>query len=319
MKKTLMTIVLAAMAAGCLPESDIASLSPFYAPDNLVTDDSLVGKWGLINNDDDKVVALWTFNKKGDEGYGLRVIVGEANYKFEVHHFEMEGTRFMDIAPMKETLEARNEDFAEKYYLPVHCLMKIAQTDPNLQLCNLDDDAVEEFLKTNPDLFDFKNIENRIVLTGSEKQIRQFPAVCVKEDLLDSPWTLIRLEPQYEEQDIVFDESLIGVWPFDNDVHVCDIKMMKENQTAYDMTFLDDDDKEARMYANLVCRNGVMLLAAFYDKSDLAQDQTYPFNLIPDVFFTILYSGGTLELEPLSYEDASALLAFGPDALPDTD
>jgi hypothetical protein len=251
--------------------------------------------------------------KETDEGYGLKVTCGEANYGFTAYCFELEGTQLMDIMPDIDTLTESSRGFVESYSVPVHCLMKVAQTEPNLQLCNVDDGAVEELLENTPDLFNVKSINDRVVLTGSEKEVQTFPALCVKENLFDSPWTLIRLEPQYAVEDIIYDETLIGVWPTKGD-EIWDIATL--DHTTYDMLWFDDDE-EVRLYGRLVRRNGVTLMTVFFDKSDLEPNEAYPYHLIPDGFYQIEIKDGGLKLEPVSYKDASALLTYGPDALSD--
>jgi hypothetical protein len=61
-------VILAVLVGGCLPESEISSLSPFYTSENRVTNDNLIGKWGVIDDDEDEIIALWTFKRRRTKG-----------------------------------------------------------------------------------------------------------------------------------------------------------------------------------------------------------------------------------------------------------
>jgi hypothetical protein len=194
------------------------------------------------------------------------------------------------------------------YFTPLHTFFVIEQTEPNLHISFLDTDKLEEMLKNDPNVLKHEFIERspnagdgipNFILTASPKEMQTFFSKHIQE-FLTEPGYLTRSQPIYTEEDISFDENLIGKWDEGS------VLIQKWGENAYKITSLDED--MPTVYANLVEKNNVKLLAVFVNEEDLTPTDGYPFHLTPELFFTYEISGSELNLESIDYEEASNLL-----------
>lgn len=286
--------LLAVLLGGCLP-----SLHPLYTDDTLIFEEKLLGKW--IEEDGD---VIWEFKKAGEQEYEMRVLDGKEG-RFEAHLIKLEDMMFLDIFPDDEMLEEM-QDFYKFHILPVHTFMKVEQIDPNLQLRMMNPEKVSDMLKDDPNLLKHEFVDDSIVLTASTKELQEFVTKYANtEDVFGDASDMTRLEPLYTDEDVVFDENLIGEWEGEDGQILDSIKM---GEKAYDMIFIEQDGTEHQFFANMVGRNGTTFLAVFFDKSELDPNDYSAFHLIPDRFLQIDQIKPKLLLRELDYEEVSEML-----------
>jgi len=253
---------------------------------------------------------IWEFRKAGEEEYEMRVFDGKEG-RFEAHLLKLEDTMFLDIFPDNEMLEEM-QDFYKFHILPVHTFMKVEQIEPNLQLRMMDPDKVSKMLEADPNLLrhEVRDDGSIIVLTAPTKQLQEFMVQHTNaEGIFGDAMELTRLQPLYTDQDLVFDENLIGEWEGENGEILDSIRM---GEKAYDMIFIDKDGAEHQFYANLVRRNGMTFMGIFFDKSELDPNDFYAFHLIPDLFVKIDQIEPKLLPRQMDYEEVSEMLKRGP-------
>lgn len=156
------SFVLAAMicvVVGCIP-----SLNPMYTADDLVFDEAILGQWR--QGDDD---ARWEFTKGDDTSYQLVITnkKGESG-KFVAHLADLEGNRFLDLAPDPEVLNA--DEFYKSVVLPVHTTFLVKQTEPALVLASPDYKWLQQQLGDEKIASKFGE---RQVFTASTKVLQQ--------------------------------------------------------------------------------------------------------------------------------------------------
>lgn len=118
------------------------------------------------------------------------------------------------------------------------------------------------------------------------------------------------IEPIYTDEELIFEEKLTGQWMGIDGV-VLDLIQMEE-EMAYDVIAVDEDDEERQYFAHLVNLEGMMFLGMFRDKSLLQQKDSQGFHVVPDVFWKVEQIEPNLLLQELGYEEVSEMLKRGP-------
>ncbi len=288
--------LLAVMLGGCV----LSSLHPLYTDEELIFEEKLIGKWSGENN-------LWEFRAGEPNTYQMRIFDGQEG-RFVAHLVKLGDMLFLDIFPDSETL-GEPQAFYGFHLLPTHTFMKVEQIEPKLQLRAMDYDKVSEILKEDPNLLKHEVVEDRIVLTASTEQLQKFIVEYAGEDgvFADEATELTRRQPLYTDEDLIFDESLTGVWEGKDGETLDSIKM---GEKAYDMIFADEDDGEecqCQFFANLVELKGMTFLALFFDKSSMENKDSYRLHLIPDCLVLVDQVEPQLRLQLMDYEEVSEL------------
>ena len=117
------------------------------------------------------------------------------------------------------------------------------------------------------------------------------------------------MEPIYTDEELIFEEKLTGRWMGIDGV-VLDLIQMEE-EMAYDVIAVDEDDEERQYFAHLVNLEGMMFLGMFRDKSLLHQKDAQGFHVVPDVFWKVEQIEPKLLLQELGYEEVSEMLKRG--------
>lgn len=299
-KKTVFYL-LVVLLGGCLP-----SLHQLYTDETLVFEEALLGKWRADEED------IWQFRKAGEKEYGLRIYnLGKECGRFEAHLVKIKGMLFLDLYPDSEHIDDL-DDFYALHLLAVHTFMKVDRINPNLQLRMIDYDEVEDILADDPDALKHEVVDERIVLTTTTEQLQEFVIAHVDTIFGDAndAINMIRLEPLYTDDNLVFDPNLIGQWE-GKDGEILDSK--KTGEKAYDLILVEEDGTNYQFYANLVRLNGRKFLAVFSDMSELNPNEpyAYAFHLIPDEFLEIEQTEQELRLRIFDYDEISQLSKNG--------
>lgn len=298
--KKVVFYLLAVMLGGCLP----VSLHPLYTDEELIFEEKLIGKW----SDEDNV---WEFREAGEQGYEMRIFDGKKG-QFKAHLVKLGDMMFLDIFPDEPHLE-QESDFYKWHILPAHTFMKVDRIEPNLPLRGMDYEKVSKMLEEDPNLLKHEVVDDRIVLTASTKQLQEFIIQYANvEGVFGDPMEFTRLEPLYTDEDIVFDEKLIGEWE-GKDGEILDFIRLNEN--AYDVIFIDKEGDEYQFFANLVKLEGLTFLAVFVDKTSVEEKSSYGLHLIPDFFGLVKQIEPELRVRQMDYEEVREMLKNGPSSL----
>jgi len=160
-KLVLLTSIIA--ISGCVP-----SLRGIANKKNTIYDEGLTGKW--VNKEGDNT---WIFAKQNKNEYKLQILE-EDNKKstFVAKLVKLDKIRFLDIFPGE--LKSNDIDYYKMHLLPVHTFVLTERTGDKLKLSLMDPGGTEELLKKNPKLIKHENVDDRLVLTASEKQLIEF-------------------------------------------------------------------------------------------------------------------------------------------------
>jgi len=291
--------LLATMLGGCV----LPSLHPLYTDEDLIFQEKLIGKW--LEVEDNKI---WEFKAAGGESYKLRVFDGKEG-RFEAHLVKLEDMLFLDLFPDDPHLEQC--DFYKDHLLPVHTFMKVDQIDPNLQLRTMNPEP--EPLKEDPNLLKCEHVGDCLVLTAPTEELQQFVIEYANaEGVFGDKMTFTRLEPLYTDEDLIFDENLLGEWQGENG-EIVDIIRMGEK--AYDIILIDKGDTEHQFTAHLAKLKRMMLMGVFFGQPQLDPNDPYKFYLIPDFLVKIEHKDSTVRFETLEYNEVVEMLRNDPNLL----
>lgn len=301
-KKVVFCLLAVVVLGGCFPL--LSSLHPLYTDDTIVFEERLVGKWA----DGD---VIWQFNRDGENAYKLRIV--DDNSKegyFNAHLVQLENMLFLDVFPDGKTLEDV-QTFYAIHLFPMHTFIKVEQTEPNLVLRMMDVDKVYEVLKNDPNLLKHEVTENDdLVLTAATQDLQKFVVEYANtEGVFGDERVLSRHQPLYTNENVIFDEHLLGEWQSENgDI----LNSIRTGEKSYDIIFLDGSsdigNTELRFTANLVKLNGSMLLAVFFGSHCLEKADPCSLNLIPDYFVLVEQIEPKLLLREVDYEDVAGML-----------
>ena len=288
--------------SGCF----LQSLHPLYTDKELIFEEKLIGKWSEDEGN------LWEFREGEGKAYKMRVFDGKEAW-FIAHLVELEDMMFLDVYPDGETLEDM-QDFYRMHLLPVHTFLKVDQIEPKLQLRTLDYEKVSDMLEEDPNLLKHEAVNDGIVLTAPTKQLQEFILKYAnEEDVFGEPMELTRRQPLYTDQDLIFDENLIGQWEGKDGKILDSIRV--EDYEAYDMTYVDEDETEYQCIANLVKLKGMVFLALFSDESSLEYKDSCGSHLIPDYFVMVEQVEPILLLRHIEYDEVAEMLEGDPESL----
>jgi hypothetical protein len=299
--KKVVFYLLAVALGGCLP---LSSLHPLYTDEQLIFEEKLVGKWSGTNDRN-----IWEFRQNGEKAYKLRILEEGKEGLFEAHLVQLEDMMFLDIFPDDATLD-NVQDFYKIHILPMHTFAKIEQMDPNLVLQIMDLDKVREILKSDPNLMKHEVLDgNNIILTAATQDLQKFVIEYAgTEGVFGGARVFSRCEPLYTDEDVIFDEKLIGEWQGkDGEI----LNSIQAGEKGYDIIFVDKNGTEHRFVANLVNLNGSMLLATFFGEPYSEEQDPYGLHLTPDYFVLVEQIEPKLLLRNMDYEEIVEMLKDG--------
>jgi hypothetical protein len=305
--KIILFCLLALMLGGCIP-MDI-SLHPLYTDETLIYDETLIGKW--IGGDE-----IWQFSKAGEKEYELRIVKSEKEGRFEAHLLELEGKMYLDLYPGKnESLENLN-DYYIMHLMRVHTFFRIDQTEPNLQLRWV---YVGKLLENDPNLLRHEKVnKDQIVLTASTEELQKFIIEHANDvvDVNDKGSELIRMEELFHEDDIIFEEKLLGKWESKDGEQI--ISKNNGQDIGYDIIYKEKDETERRFKAIAVRIKDMNLLAVYYSEPTDNEIECGQ-ELIPDMFVAVEQIEPMLLVHPIDYRQVQKMIKNGSESLEDED
>ncbi|MBW8039881.1 MAG: hypothetical protein FVQ85_07785 [Planctomycetes bacterium] len=290
--KDILISSLVLLLGGCI----ITSLHPLYTDGEVVFDEKLIGKWSSEND-------IWEFRPDEGQRYKMRVLSGDKQGHFVAHLVRLKDMMFLDVLPAELPEEFKYNEYYMLHLIPTHSFMKVNQIEPKLQLLQMDVDEVSNMLKADPNILKHEVIEDRIVLTAQPKELQDFMLKYADtEDLFSDPLELTRREPLYTDEDLIFDENLIGVWE-GKDGQLLDSIAVAEREKTYSIILADKEGVEFEVFANLVKLKDMTFLALFLDESFSDEKDSYRLHLIPDFFALVEQIGPILRLRHIPYDE----------------
>jgi hypothetical protein len=290
--KKILFCSLALLLGGCI----ITSLHPLYTDEKVIFEEKLIGKWS--NKD-----SIWEFRPDEGKRYKMRVFPGDKQGSFVAHLIKLKDMMFLDVLPAELPEEFKGNENYMLHLIPTHSFMKVHQKESKLQLLQMDADEVGKMLEADPNILKYEVVDDRLVLTAQPKELQDFMLKYADtEDLFSDPIELIRCEPLYTDEDLIFDENLIGVWE-GKDSQLLDSMAVAEREKIYSIIVTDKEEVEVEFFANLVKLKDMTFLAVFLDESSFDEKDSYRLHLIPDFFVLVEQIDPILRLRHIPYDE----------------
>jgi len=210
---------------------------------------------------------------------------------------------FLDILPTELPEEFKDSEYYMLHLIPTHSFMKVNLIDSKLQLVQMDADEVSNMLKADPNILKHEIIEDRIVLTAPPKELQGFMLKYgATEELFSDPMELTRREPLYTDEDLIFNEDLIGVWE-GTDGQLLDSIAVAEREKTYSIIVNDKEGVEIEFFANLIKLKDMTFLAIFLDEIPSEEKDAHRLHLIPDFFALVEQIDPKLCLRHIPYDE----------------
>ena len=174
--KKLLFYLLAAILGGCIP---IASLHSLYTKSDIIFEEKLLGIW---IDDSNSPETIWEFTRMDEPNNAYKMIFTDEDERkgsFVVNLVKLEGNLFLDFYPSELPWEPEDPNKAEWLYnsfflMPCHTFFKVESIEPKLVFHMTANSEMKKLLQENPDSIGYTTIEDRIVLTGTTKQLQSF-------------------------------------------------------------------------------------------------------------------------------------------------
>jgi len=126
------------------------------------------------------------------------------------------------------------------------------------------------------------------------------------------------LHPFYTEEDLIFEEQLLGVWQKDGSGENWRFeKAENEGSKFYQATYTDDKGSDSTFIAGLIKLNGTMFLDLFPEKPECHCRPLYPFHFFPvHNFVKIQQIQPTLKMMAMDPGKVKKMLAADPNLIP---
>ena len=197
--KKLLFYMLAVILGGCVP---VISLHPLYTEKDVVLDKQLYGTW-VDNSNDSKTT--WEFKSIDEPKNAYKLIfTDEEGQKgsFVAHLVKLQNRLFLDIFPSELPWEPEDPNkmdwpYNSLFLIPAHTFVKIDSTEPQLKLRLTLESKMEELLKENPSAVEHTFVGERLVITGSTKELQAFVLKYADDErVFTDQVTLSRKEPK---------------------------------------------------------------------------------------------------------------------------
>ena len=276
--------------SGCFP----TSRHPLYTDKDVVFDENLVGKWSKDN-------VVWEFKRGDGDSYAIRRY-DNFERRFIGHLVELEDELFLDLFPLME--EEKDNGFYWWHLQPTHSFMKIDQIEPVLQMKSMDSSKVKSILNEFPDPIQHEILDDRVLFTAPTEKLQEFVLNFQETDeLFGDPEDFIRHEPLYTEQDLVFDECLIGIWEGEDSL----LKIEWTDDELYQLSYYGED-MTSQAFATLIEYEGITLFGLFFDKTLVENLNPNEFPMLPDALMLVEQQDANLKLEVVTYDEFSRIV-----------
>jgi len=174
--KKLLFYMLVVLLGGCVP---VISLHPLYTEKDVVLDKKLYGTWA---DDPSNPKTTWEFKSIDEPKNAYKLIfTDEEGMKgsFVAHLVKLQDKLFLDIFPSELPWDPEDPNkmdwpYNSLFLIPAHTFVKIDSIEPQLKLRLTLESKMEELLKENPSALEHTSVGDRLVLTGSTKELQAF-------------------------------------------------------------------------------------------------------------------------------------------------
>jgi len=193
--------MLAVILGGCVP---VISLHPLYTEKDVVVDKKLYGTWVDDSNDSK---TTWEFKSIDEPKNAYKLIFTDdegMKGSFVAHLVKLQNRLFLDIFPSELPWEPEDPNkmdwpYNSLFLIPAHTFVKIDSIDPQLKLSLTLESNMEELLKEKPDAVEHTYIGDRVVLTGSTKELQAFVLKYADDERVFADQVILsRKEPKTE-------------------------------------------------------------------------------------------------------------------------
>ena len=193
--------MLAVILGGCVP---VISLHPLYTEKDVLLDKKLYGTWVDDSNDSK---TTWEFKSIDEPKNAYKLIfTDEEGMKgsFVAHLVKLQNRLFLDIFPSEPPWEPEDPNkmdwpYNSLFLIPAHTFVKVDSIEPQLKLRQTLESKMEELLKENPSAVEHTSVGDRLVLTGSTKELQAFVLKYADDErVFTDQVTLSRKEPKTE-------------------------------------------------------------------------------------------------------------------------
>lgn len=184
-KTFLSIIVLALLVSSCI----LSSLFPLYTEKDLRTDDRIVGKWLIIEEDRQNdywiiekvdtanlgggflgLSGIWSEYKTG-KTYRLVAVQDSIQQEFALHLLELYGTEYLDFYPVNYEV---SHDFLGWHMVPVHNFAKVEIHKDQLVLHFFDPDFFIKLIEQNKIRISHVDLDGRQLITAETDELQKF-------------------------------------------------------------------------------------------------------------------------------------------------
>jgi hypothetical protein len=168
--------MLVVVLGGCVP---VISLHPLYTEKEVVVDSKLYGTWV---DDPNSPKSTWEFKQTDKPKNACILIFADEKGKkglFVTHLVKLQDKLFLDIYPKElpwDTNDPNKMDWPYNsfFLIPAHSFLKVDSIEPQLKLRLMLESDLEKLLKENPNQVEHTFVGDRLVLTGSTKNLQEF-------------------------------------------------------------------------------------------------------------------------------------------------
>ncbi|MEN8126408.1 MAG: hypothetical protein ABFR90_01240 [Planctomycetota bacterium] len=275
---------------GCLP-----SLQPLYTSDTLVFDEAILGKWyGGGGN--------WSFTKKGEKGYNLRVVECEGEEaKFEVRLVQVGDHRFIDLYPGDNINLENTPDIYNGGLVPAHRFMKLDLSEPNLLLQWVN---FEDVIRDDPDLLkhEKRGDYDPILITAASEDIQRALIENLDKVLDGDVIAMRKCSVDFSQIDIIFDQNLLGQWESDERDYL-DIIALDD---GYDIQVIGESE-QLRYYGILYNLNDRPVLGLYCGLDHSAKWEAQK-DFPPDVLVQVECDEHQLKIHGIEWDEVEAFM-----------
>ncbi|MCE5340595.1 MAG: hypothetical protein LLF92_05645 [Planctomycetaceae bacterium] len=154
--------LLAVALGGCVP-----SLHPLFTENEIVFDANLVGKWHQADSNN-----FWQFSSVAGKKYDVIYTDEKGIAKFEAMLGKVGSESFLDLYP--KDMNIPGNDYYKAHLIGAHTFVKVEMHDNGLSLLAMNPEGVDKILKADPNAVKHENVNDRIVLTASTKELQGF-------------------------------------------------------------------------------------------------------------------------------------------------